>query len=51
MILGAIVLIYADTKTIQDVPWIISSLLMDGIFGLYMLGFVTTTTNIKSGMD
>lgn len=48
MILGAIALIYSDTKTIQDAATILSSVVMGGLFGMYMLGFVTTRTNSKS---
>ncbi len=48
MIIGAIILIYADTKTIQDAATILSSVVMGGVFGMYMLGFVTTRANSKS---
>ncbi|MEE9431884.1 MAG: sodium:solute symporter [Melioribacteraceae bacterium] len=48
MILGSIVLLYSDTKTIQDAGTILGSVVMGGLFGMYMLGFVTTRTNSKS---
>ena len=48
MILGAIALLYSDTKTIQDAGTILSSIVMGGLFGMYMLGFVTTRVNSKS---
>lgn len=48
MIIGAIILIYADTKTIQDAATILSSVVMGGVFGMYLLGFVTTRANSKS---
>ncbi len=48
MIIGAIILIYADTKTIQDAATILSSVVMGGVFGMYMLGFITTRANSKS---
>ncbi len=48
MIIGAIALIYSDTKTIQDAATILSSVVMGGLFGMYMLGFVTTRANSKS---
>jgi solute:Na+ symporter, SSS family len=48
MVMGAIILIYTDTKTIQDAAATLSSLVMGGVFGMYMLGFVTTRVNSKS---
>ncbi len=48
MVLGALVLIYADTKTIQDSATILVSLTSGGIFGLYMLGFITKKGNAKA---
>ncbi len=48
MIIGAIILIYADTKTIQDAGTILASVVMGGVFGMYLLGFVTTRANSKS---
>jgi len=48
MIIGAIILIYSDTKPIQDAATILSSVVMGGVFGMYMLGFVTTRANSKS---
>ncbi len=48
MIIGAIILIYADTKTIQDAGTILASIVMGGVFGMYLLGFVTTRANSKS---
>ena len=48
MILGAIILAETDTKTLQDAATILSSVVMGGVFGMYMLGFVTTRTNSKA---
>ena len=48
MVLGAIVLIYSDTKTIQDAATILSSLAMGGVFGMYLLGFVTKKGSSKA---
>ena len=48
MVIGAIILIYSDTKTIQDAATILSSIVMGGVFGMYLLGFVTERTNSKS---
>jgi len=41
MIVGALLLINADTKTLQDAATILISLAAAGIFGLYMFGFLT----------
>ena len=48
MVIGAIILIYSDTKTIQDAATILSSVVMGGVFGMYLLGFVTERANSKS---
>lgn len=41
MILGAIYLQHAETKTLQDTATILASLLGGGLLGLYLLGFFT----------
>jgi SSS family solute:Na+ symporter len=41
MIIGAIVLTKTETKTLQDTATILASVLMGGIFGLYLFGFIT----------
>ena len=41
MIVGAIILSQAETKTLQDTIVTLISLLMGGVMGLYMLGFLT----------
>ena len=48
MVIGAIILLYSDTKTIQDIATILSSIVMGGVFGMYLLGFVTERANSKS---
>ena len=48
MIAGAIVVAETETKTLLDASTILSSILMGGVFGMYMLGFVTTKTNSKA---
>jgi SSS family solute:Na+ symporter len=48
MIIGAIILAKTETKTIQDSATILSSVVMGGVFGMYLLGFITTRTNSKS---
>jgi len=48
MVIGALILIYSDTKTIQDAATILSSVVMGGVFGVYLLGFVTERANSKS---
>ena len=48
MIIGAIILAETETKTLQDAGTILTSVIMGGIFGMYMLGFVTTRTNSKA---
>lgn len=48
MVIGAIIFIYADTKTLQDAATILSSIVMGGVFGMYLLGFVTERANSKS---
>jgi solute:Na+ symporter, SSS family len=41
MIVGAIILAQTETKTLQDTIVTLISLLMGGVMGLYMLGFLT----------
>ncbi len=41
MIGGAIVLLYAETKTLQDTANILVSILGGGMLGIYMMGFFT----------
>ena len=41
MIAGAIILSNTETKTLQDAGVILISLLMGGVTGLYMIGFLT----------
>ena len=48
MIIGAIILAETDTKTIQDAGTILASVVMGGVFGMYLLGFVTTRANSKA---
>lgn len=48
MVIGAIIFIYSDTKTLQDAATILSSIVMGGVFGMYLLGFVTERANSKS---
>ena len=46
MIIGAIILSKTDTKTLQDAAVILISLLMGGVTGLYMIGFLTRVGNV-----
>ena len=48
MIIGAIILAESETKTLQDAATILSSVVMGGVFGMYLLGFVTNRANSKS---
>jgi len=48
MILGAIILSQTETKTLQDVGVILISLLMGGVTGLYMIGFLTKVGNAQT---
>ncbi len=48
MILGAIILVETETKTLQDAITILNSVVMGGVFGMYLLGFTTTRVNAKS---
>jgi len=41
MIIGAIFLTQTETKTLQDTATILASIVMGGIFGLYLFGFIT----------
>jgi solute:Na+ symporter, SSS family len=42
MIVGAIILVRVETKTLQDTATIIGALTAGGLAGLYLLGFLTT---------
>ncbi len=42
MILGAILLMDAETKTLQDTATILVSIISGGVLGIYLLGFFTT---------
>jgi SSS family solute:Na+ symporter len=46
MILGALVLLKAETKTIQHTGLAIASVLGGGLLGIYMLGFFTKTKGV-----
>lgn len=48
MITGAIILSQTETKTLQDAIVILISLLMGGVMGLYMLGFLTRRGDSKT---
>jgi SSS family solute:Na+ symporter len=48
MILGAILLARADTKTLQDTGTILASLLGAGLLGMYLLGFLTTRGDARA---
>lgn len=48
MIGGAIILSQTETKTLQDAGVILISLLMGGVTGLYMIGFLTKVGNEKT---
>lgn len=41
MIIGAILLMQAETKTLQDTATILVSLVSGGVLGIYLLGFLT----------
>jgi len=41
MILGAIYLAHAETKTLQDTATVLTSILGGGLLGLYLIGFFT----------
>ncbi|MCB0749894.1 MAG: sodium:solute symporter, partial [Ignavibacteriae bacterium] len=45
MIIGAIILAETETKTLQDAATILSSVVMGGVFGMYLLGFVSQKAN------
>jgi SSS family solute:Na+ symporter len=45
MIFGAIWLAEAETKTLQDTLTILGSLLGGGLFGMYMVGMLTTRSD------
>ena len=48
MIGGAIILSRTETKTLQDASVILISLLMGGVTGLYMIGFLTRVGNERT---
>ena len=48
MIMGAVFLSQTETKTLQDVIVTLISLLMGGVMGLYMLGFLTRRGDSKT---
>ena len=48
MIVGAMILSQTETKTLQDVVVTLISVLMGGVMGLYMLGFLTQRGNAKT---
>jgi len=48
MIGGAIILSQTETKTLQDAGVILISLLMGGVTGLYMIGFLTKVGNERT---
>lgn len=48
MIFGAILLINAETKTLQDTATILVSIISGGVLGIYLLGFFTTRGDARS---
>lgn len=48
MIIGAILLMKADTKTLQHMATILVSILSGGILGIYLLGFFTQKGDARS---
>ncbi len=48
MIIGAIYIYQAETKTLQDTATILVSLLSGGMLGLYLLGFFTTRGDARA---
>ncbi len=48
MIFGAILLMNAETKTLQDTATILVSILSGGILGVYLLGFFTTRGDARA---
>jgi len=48
MILGAIILTQTESKTLQDTATIMASIVMGGIFGLYLFGFITKRGDSKT---
>ncbi len=48
MILGAMILDRAQTKTLQDTASIMTSLLSGGFFGMFVLGFLTNKGDARS---
>jgi SSS family solute:Na+ symporter len=48
MMAGAIYLIHADTKTLQDTATILVSLLGGGLLGIYAIGFLTDKGDARS---
>ncbi len=48
MIIGAVLLMEAQTKTLQDMATILVSIVSGGILGVYLLGFFTTVGDARS---
>ncbi|MBN1341573.1 MAG: sodium:solute symporter [Phycisphaerae bacterium] len=48
MVLGAIALSRAETKTLQDTGTILASLMSGGFLGVYLLGFLTTKGDARA---
>lgn len=48
MILGAILLMNAETKTLQDTATILVSIISGGVLGIYLLGFFTTLGDARA---
>jgi len=48
MIVGAIILAYSETKTLQDTSTILVSLCSGGMVGMYLLGFLTKLGDARS---
>ena len=48
MIVGAILLMKAETKTLQDTATILVSIVSGGILGVYLLGFFTTQGDARA---
>ena len=48
MVAGAVILVIADSKTLQDTWNILTALCAGGLLGLYLLGFLTRTGDGRS---
>ncbi|NIA13768.1 MAG: sodium/solute symporter [Nitrospiraceae bacterium] len=48
MIVGAIILVKVEGKTLQDTARVLTALTAGGLLGLYLLGFMTCTANGKA---